>query len=185
MSTHVQGRRKILHFRSTNSKGVDISVAQCWDNIGMNFPALARCAHDFYILLFGERGFMVCVRWRGRDMSERVEPFPPPPDKWVRLLRQNHERVERAQMQWRRGNVPYRPVVPEELEIDEMCENDWERFERPGHPRAPELRGDADALRTSAEDRGDRQAHVGRRFELDESARRLVRLPARGLGGRR
>ena len=33
-------------------------------------------------------------------------------------------------MLWRRGNMPYRPLVPEDTEVETLADDEWERFER-------------------------------------------------------
>lgn len=65
-------------------------------------------------------------------MTQQKEGSPiSPPAAWVSLLLDNHRDVHRVRMMWRRGKVPYRPLVPEDLNVDELTEGEWLEYERP------------------------------------------------------
>ena len=52
------------------------------------------------------------------------------PPEWVRLLFDHRDRLESVQMVWRRANLPYRPVVPEDVEIRWLSDEEWDKQER-------------------------------------------------------
>jgi hypothetical protein len=64
-------------------------------------------------------------------MAQRKGSLTPPPAVWISLLVENHQIVHRVRMLWRRGKVPYRPLVGEHLNIDELSEDDWIEYELP------------------------------------------------------
>jgi hypothetical protein len=77
-------------------------------------------------------------RWQGESV-ERGEPTtaqrsgPPtaPPAVWVSLLVENHQILHRVRMLWRRGKVPYRPLVPEHLNVDKLSAEEMIEYELP------------------------------------------------------
>lgn len=64
-------------------------------------------------------------------MTQRKGSPTSPPAAWVSLLVENQQLLSRVRMLWRRGKVPYRPLVPEHLDIDKLSDNDWIEFELP------------------------------------------------------
>ena len=59
------------------------------------------------------------------DFENRETPL-----EWVRLLSEQSDRLESVQMVWRRANLPYRPIVPEHLDIQWLTDEDWDKHER-------------------------------------------------------
>lgn len=53
-----------------------------------------------------------------------------PPEEWVRDLLQAHQDLQRVQMLWRLGNVPYRPLVAGHVKLEDLVtDQDWEAHE--------------------------------------------------------
>jgi hypothetical protein len=71
------------------------------------------------------------VEQTGATTAQRKGRLTPSPAVWVSLLVDNHRTVRRVRMLWRRGKVPYRPLVAEHLNIDELSEDDLIEYELP------------------------------------------------------
>ncbi|PRP98531.1 hypothetical protein [Enhygromyxa salina] len=63
-------------------------------------------------------------------MTRRKGSLTAPPSEWCRLLADAHHELDRVRMLWRRGNVPYRPLVPDNVKLDDLHnDHDWDGLE--------------------------------------------------------
>lgn len=63
-------------------------------------------------------------------MTRGVDETQEAPAEWFRLLWEHQGDLAVVQVQWRRSNFPYRPLVPEHINPDLIPEDEWERHER-------------------------------------------------------